>query len=184
MSIDQIRAAIDKALARVRQPFRGTITHNNNTPDNQMVQVTGLAGESLPDVELMQQYGFSSNPPAGTPAIIIPLGGKTAHGIIIATEGGAARIKPLAEGEAVIYNARGDYIVLRHDGLAEIHCRQLQITAPDGVSIDAPNVDITGNLKAAEVMDQHGGKSMSGMRGVFNLHTHKQNGSGPPNQNQ
>ncbi len=51
----------------------------------QKVQASGLADETLQDVELMQQFGFTSVPPANTQAVILPIGGQTTPGIVIAT---------------------------------------------------------------------------------------------------
>jgi len=86
----------------VRQAFRGVLNRIISSNPIQTAQVAGLADETLQDVEHIQQFGFTSNPPAGTEAIIIPLGGTSTHGIIIATENGNYRIKSLASGEVAV----------------------------------------------------------------------------------
>lgn len=147
MHPNDIRGLIDKALARIRRPFRGVINRVDNTPDNQLMQVSGLDTEDLPGVEFMQQYGFSSSPPAGTQCIILPLGGKTGHGVIVATENGGLRFKPLKAGEAVIYNSAGDFIALHGDRITEINCQTLLINASEKVDIQTPLVNISKDLK-------------------------------------
>lgn len=191
MSIDQIRSAIERAMRGIRWPYRATINLVNNKASNQLAQIGALAGETLPGVELLQQFGFCSNPPEGTQAIVLPLGGKTQHSIIIATDNGAYRIKELASGEVALYNQRGDYVILRQSGVTEVNCKKLIINAPEGVEInaaagvhiDAPQCKVTGTVVGKEVQDQDGAKSMSSMRGVFNPHTHKPN-NGPPKESQ
>lgn len=181
MSVTEIQRMIGNALARIRRPFRGIIHRVKHDAPHPQVQVSGLDGETI-EAEMMQQYGISSNPPAGTRAVVLPLGGATAHGVIVATESAELRIQPLQAGETVVYNARGDYIKIGADGCIEIHCNTLKIVAPEGVDVDTPNFKISGNLVAQEVFDQGGAKSMSGMRSTHNVHTHKFGGSGPPNQ--
>lgn len=164
-------------MARLRQPFRGVLHRHDGTQDNPLTQITGLAGETANRVEMMQQFGFTSHPPAGTHCIILPLGGKTAHGIVIATENGQHRARSLAEGETVIYNSHGDNVRLLADGTIEINCQKLVINAAQSVQINSPQVNLSGSLTAAEnltaggdVADQGGSKTMQGMRDVYNGH--------------
>ncbi|HEH9715082.1 TPA: phage baseplate assembly protein, partial [Pasteurella multocida] len=88
----------------------------------QKAQVSGLAGETLQDVELMQQFGFTSVPPAGTQVVVVPVGGKTTHSIIIATENGAFRVKNLENGETALYDQSGSTIILKQGRLVEVDC--------------------------------------------------------------
>lgn len=61
----------------VRAAFRGVLNLVKSGSDIQQVQVSALADETIQDLELMQHFGFTSVPPAGTQAVVIPLGGKT-----------------------------------------------------------------------------------------------------------
>ncbi|WP_254000364.1 phage baseplate assembly protein domain-containing protein, partial [Kingella kingae] len=45
-------------------------------------------GRQLLDIEQLQQFGFTSHAPAHTDVIVVPLGGDTSHGIVIASEHG------------------------------------------------------------------------------------------------
>ncbi|MDO9755095.1 phage baseplate assembly protein V, partial [Glaesserella parasuis] len=95
----QAKQRINNAQNSVRSAFRGVLNLVKSSPQIQLSQVSGLADETLQDVELMQHFGLTSVPPAGTQAVVIPLGGKTTHGIIIATENGSFRVKGLKNGE-------------------------------------------------------------------------------------
>lgn len=176
--IEQVDARIRRALGRIRQAFRGVITRVNSAPTVQLVQVDGVAGEQLQDNELMQQFGFTSNPPPGTMVVVLPVGGRTAHGIIIACEHGQYRITGLQPGETAIYNQWGDYCVLKAGHVAEISTGTLVIKASDRVRIESPELECTGTIE--DLCDEPEGRTMNGMRDIYNLHTHPENDSGGP----
>ncbi|MFA7399229.1 MAG: phage baseplate assembly protein V [Sideroxydans sp.] len=168
--VKQIDERISRKLASIRQAFRGVVTLVKAAGSVQLVQLNGLSGERLQDVEHFQQFGFTSNPPAGSMAIVLPIGGKTAHGIVIATEHGTYRLKNLESGETAIYNQYGDHVLFKAN-------RRMQIVSSIGVDIDSPevtmsgNLNITGNIVADGDISDQGSKSMAAMREVFNLHT-------------
>lgn len=196
-----VKTLIEKAMARTRTPFRGIIAQVNNAPDNQLIQMTGTNGETLPDVEMVQHFGFSSMPPAGTQCIVIALGGKTGHGIILGTENGGLRFKPLKSGEAVMFNAFGDYVVMHDDRVTEINCKQLLVKASEKVRFETPLIEATDDAKfggqvdvdkdinskanvqaAGDIKDADGDFSMSGMRNKYNGHHHKDDDPQPTAQ--
>jgi len=162
---------IRRRLSGIRQAFRGVVTLVKAAGSVQLVQLDGLSGEKLQDAECFQQFGFTSNIPAGTMAVVLPLGGNTAHGIVIATEHGSYRLKNLASGETAIYNQWGDKITLKAD-------RRMQIVSSAAVDVTSPEVNMSGNLNVAgnivaqgDISD-HGDKSMANMRAAYNDHTH------------
>lgn len=169
--IKQIDNRIRRHLSGIRLAFRGVITLVKAAGAVQFVQLDGVAGEQLQNNELFQQFGYTSNPPAGTMAIVLPIGGKTAHGIIIATEHGTYRLKNLASGEVAIYNQWGDYVALKAD-------RRMQVVSSLAVDITTPTVNMSGDLNVAgDIVAQgdisdHSNKSMLGMRTTYNGHTH------------
>lgn len=116
-----IKNAGGKAANRIRTAFRGLLSGLRTQAPVQFVQVKGLAGETLQDVELFQQFGFTSGPPADTQLIILPLGGKTTHSVIVATENGSYRIK-VEQGETSVYNQWGAHITLKKQRLIHMEC--------------------------------------------------------------
>lgn len=181
--IDQVDARISRALGRIRKAFRGVITRVNAAPAVQLVQVDGVAGEQLQDNELMQQFGFTSNPPPGTMVVVLPVGGNTAHGIVIACEHGQYRLSGLQPGETAIYNQWGDYCVLKDGHAAEISTGVLTVKAGTKVRFETPVMECTGTIK--DLCDQPEGKTMSAMRQTYNTHTHPGDSGGTtglPNQ--
>ncbi|TVO57519.1 phage baseplate assembly protein V [Denitromonas halophila] len=176
--IKTIDARVQRAMGQVRKAFRAVISRVNAAPAVALVQAEGLAGEPIRDAELFQHYGLTSVPPPGTMAVVLPIGGKTAHGIVIGTEHGAYRIKGLKDGEVAIYTDEGDSIVLKRGRLIEVTTNTLKITAATKVQIDTPLITTTAQVQAdGEITDLFatGGQSMSAMRDLYDIHTHHEN---------
>ena len=154
------------AVDEIRQAFRGVL-HLVKSADNiQKVQASGLADETLQDVELMQQFGFTSVPPANTQAVILPIGGQTTHGIVIATENGSFRVKNLQGGEVAVYDESGSGIVLKKGRLIEIDCDVLKINATTKVDISSPLVETDQVFTAQGQINGNGGMAVQGGSGA------------------
>ncbi|CWW57436.1 TPA: phage baseplate assembly protein V [Haemophilus influenzae] len=150
------------AVDEIRQAFRGVL-HLVKSADNiQKVQASGLADETLQDVELMQQFGFTSVPPTNTQAVILPIGGQTTHGIVIATESGSFRVKNLQGGEVAVYDESGSSIVLKKGRLIEIDCDVLKINAATKVDISSPLVETDQVFTAQGQINGNGGMAVQG----------------------
>jgi phage baseplate assembly protein V len=170
---------LQRALAGIRLAFRGVMTLNNSAPPVQLAQLDGLNGEQLQDAELMQHYGLTSHPPPGTECVVLPLGGRTSHGIIIATEHGTFRLKNLAPGETAIYDDQGQSVHLTRGGIV-INGAGLPVTVRNtpNVVLDTPLLSLSGNLElggslvAQGDIRDHGHQSMAGMRATYDSHTH------------
>lgn len=183
---NDIDARIERALGRIRLAFRGEITLVNAAGHVQFVQGEGFASEKLRDNELFQHYGFTSHPLPGTMAVVLPIGGKTAHGIVIATEHATYRLKGLESGEVALYTDEGDSIVMRRGRLIEVTTDTLKIDAADHVEINTPRVQLntplvqtTGEIRADEDITDRlahpDSASVRAMRELYDVHTHHEN---------
>lgn len=166
MDSKQVDGRIARALGAVRQAFRGVIRRTHSGGGVQRIQLEGLDGETVQDLEHAEQFGFTAHPPAGSDCVVVPLGGKTSHGIIVTTTNGAYRITGLAEGETAVYNRDGAKMVLKNGRIIDIDCEVLNIKAPGGVNIDAPNVDCTAEITAAAQINGNGGLAIRGGNGA------------------
>ncbi|MBS7204215.1 MAG: phage baseplate assembly protein V [Haemophilus parainfluenzae] len=154
------------AVDEIRQAFRGVL-HLVKSADNiQKVQASGLADETLQDVELMQQFGLTSVPPAGTQVVVLPMGGETTHSIVIATENGSFRVKNLKSGETAVYDESGSTIILKQGRLIEIDCDILKITATTKVEISSPIVETDRVFTAQGQINGNGGMAIQGGSGA------------------
>jgi phage baseplate assembly protein V len=144
---------IRRHLAGIRLVFRGVVTLIKAAGAVQLVQLDGLAGEQLQDAEYFQHYGYTSNPPAGTMCVVLPVGGKTAHGIIIATEHGTYRLRNLAPGETALYSDEGDSVLLKRG-------RIVQVTAGNALIVNTH--DATVNCTGKATVKANGGVEIDG----------------------
>lgn len=169
----QIKQTAQNVAHDVRQAFRGVLNLIKSADEIQKTQVSALADETLQDVEFMQQFGFTSVPPAGTQAVIIPVGGRTTHGIVIATENGAYRIKALKDGEVAIYDQSGSSITLKQGRIIEVDCDQFnvncktyQVTAATSAKFDTPTLETSQVLTAQGQINGNGGMAVQGGNGA------------------
>jgi phage baseplate assembly protein V len=139
----------ENAMQRILKPLRdrlflmagrAIITAIDDSSKVQSAQLKALFGESMGNVQRFQNFGFTSNPPVGTEAIILSLGGNRENAVIIATDNGNVRVKPLASGESAIYTDDGTLIHLKKGGLVDV-------IAATKVLISVPNAEFTGNVK-------------------------------------
>jgi phage baseplate assembly protein V len=175
-------ADIDKHIARhinrIRKAFRGVINLVNAAGAVQIVSGTGLNGEKVLSIELFQHYGYTSNPPAGTMKVVIPIGGKTSHGIIVATEHPTARPKGFAPGESALYDDQGQMVHITRAGIFIIGAgKPVTITDTPKVRMETDLLEVTGEVK--DLCDSDG-RTMSGMRDIYNGHVHPENDTGGP----
>lgn len=143
MEVRQLKKMISDALGSVRLALRGCLQLSAATKQVILVQTEGLAGETFNDAELFQQPGLRSIPLAGMQTILLPLGGRSANGVVIAMSNGALFIADLKPGEIALFNENdgvANSIVLRNGKLIEINCATLTINASDAVTITTPNL--------------------------------------------
>ncbi|WP_215782010.1 phage baseplate assembly protein V [Paludibacterium sp. B53371] len=176
---------IRRAMAGVRQAFRGVLTLVNSGTSVQLVKGDGLAGEPLQDLELFQDYGFTSNPLPGSMAVILPVGGKTSHGIVIATEHGSYRLKALAPGEVALYTDEGAKIVLKRGRLIEtdcdefkVNCKTWEVNASDKADFNTPMLTASTAVTAKGQITGQGGLAVSGGDGASFSGDVRQTGGG------
>ena len=166
MDIKTIDKRIKQAFNTVRQAFRGKVARVQAGGGVQKIQVEGLDGETVQDLEHAENFGFTSNPPAGSDCVVVPLGGKTSHGIIVTTTNGAYRITGLSDGETAVYNADGAKMVLKKGRVIEIDCDKLNIKAPNGVNITSEKVECSAVLTAQGQINGNGGMAVQGGSGT------------------
>lgn len=166
MDIKTIDKRIKQVFNTVRQAFRGKVARVQAGGGVQKIQVEGLDGETVQDLEHAENFGFTSNPPAGSDCVVVPLGGKTSHGIIVTTTNGAYRITGLSDGETAVYNADGAKMMLKKGCVIEIDCDKLNIKAPSGVNITSEKVECSAVLTAQGQINGNGGMAVQGGSGT------------------
>ena len=150
-----VGSRINKAASQIRQTFLGLVARGGS----KVLQLKGFSDETLQEVELIQQVGFSSYIPEGAKVVVLPLQGKTAKSVVVATTGGAVVVN-VAKGETCVYDQFGHQVLLYKDGIKMMG-----------------NVEIIGGLKVSENIESKGEVSdktgsMQQMRMTYNIHTH------------
>ena len=155
-----VSARIQKAASQVRQSFLGLVARGGS----KTLQLKGFADETLQEVELIQQVGFSSYVPEDAKVVVIPLQGKTAKSVVIATTGGKVVVN-VETGQTCVFDQFGHQVLLHENGIKMLG-----------------NVEVIGSITATEniesakeILDKT--SSMQAMRDAYNSHTH---GSSPP----
>ena len=123
-SEDRYRSPIGKAKTTVRFMIRRMIV---KITTKAQWQVLGADGEDDKDLPVFSGIGMYSRPPdSGTnpEVIVLKVGGKTAHPVIVATRDedmrlAIAAIKDMAPDESAIYNQRAR-VHVKADGTVEV----------------------------------------------------------------
>ncbi|PHJ82013.1 hypothetical protein VF14_18380 [Nostoc linckia z18] len=171
-----------RSLQKMMQPLhqrimmavgRGVVRLVDDSLKMQAMQVTLMEGETRATVERFQNYGFTSHPQPGAECIGLAIGGNRDHCVIIAVDDRRFRLKSLAPGEVALYTDEGDVIHLKRGRTIEVTTQTFLVKAGTKVRFETPTLECTG-----DIVDQAGGnaRTMAGMRGVFNAHTHPENG--------
>jgi len=168
-------AKIARTMSRVRLGFRAVLTALDTKPGVQLLQADGLAGEQLQAAEVFQHFGFTSAPPAGSQCIVLPLGGKSSHSIIVATEHGSYRVTSLKSGEVCVYNQSGAKITLKEDKLVAVECKTLVFDVEEDITMTAKRIRAVASERIglyAPEWDMGGDEDGTDCEGVWrgNLH--------------
>lgn len=118
---------------------RAVIAAVDDSKDIQEAQISVLAGEAMERIPRIQEFGFASNPPKDSEAIVVALGGNRENLVIIGTDNRAVRFKDLGSGESAVYTDDGTYIHLKKGGLVDV-------LAATKLTATVPETEITGNV--------------------------------------
>lgn len=160
----------------------GRMTTVDDGGDLQLMQVTeGAAGSGFVDrvldkVRRVTDFGFSSVPPHGSEVIMIRRGGDRSCSIVIGTSHRPSRPKGLQPGDTAIYDVRGAIIKLTVAGIeVDGAGHEIKVTNASKVTLDAPDVVLTGTLHVAgEITALTGGSAVAlgALRDAYNAHHH------------
>ncbi|WP_199257215.1 phage baseplate assembly protein V [Pantoea sp. BAV 3049] len=168
-----INSRIAAALRAIRLPFRAALSRITTTGGVMTAQLDGLDSETLQEVEVFQHYGLTSVPPEGAMAVVLPLGGRTSHSIVVATEHSQYRIQSLSSGEVSLYNSDGASVTLKQGKIINIegdtlnvNVKNFNVTATDAAKIDTPELTATQKLTAQGAISGTAGMDITGGEGI------------------
>ncbi|HBD37517.1 MAG TPA: baseplate assembly protein, partial [Cupriavidus sp.] len=166
----------------------------------QMMQVKLNALETRDNTPRVGEFGHASNPPVGSDAIVVFLGGDRSNGVVLGTVHQPSRPTGLAPGESMLYSQDGKRVYLTASGGIVVEAKNQAVTVNNAttVTINAsakvrmvtPRFECTGDI--VDNCDTTG-RSMAADRVIYDSHEHDihnvQPGSStvtsnPPNQPQ
>ena len=171
---------LERAARRVLLSLaRALVTTVNDSGGVQMMQVKLNALETRDNTPRIAEFGLSSNPPVGSDAIVVFLGGDRSNGVVLGTVHQASRQKGLAPGETMIYSQDGKYIYLTASGGIVVEAKNQTVTVNDATTVtikaatkvrmETPRFECTGDI--VDNCDTSG-RSMASERVIFNGHNH------------
>jgi phage baseplate assembly protein V len=196
-------SAIEKLYRRIMLLIgRGRILLSTDDEALQRHQVQLGQMETFNNLSRLSEYGFNSMPPERSECVIVFMGGNRTDGCIIATGNQKYRMRNLESGEVSISDDNGQSVYLSKKGIViDGGGKPIEIKNTPAITMDSPLVTMSGDCKINGSLDvdqsihasknisadgdvsDHGGKTMSGMRGVFNGHGHPGHNK-PPTQSQ
>lgn len=96
---------------------RGRVRVIDDSTPAQTLQVQLGADETKDGLPRIAEYGFTSNPPPGTDALVVFLAGERTNGVVVGTNNQQFRMRNLASGEVAIYDNRGRFVLLSAAGI-------------------------------------------------------------------
>lgn len=127
---------------------RAVVTAIGDAGKIQTGQVKLLDGEVRDGVEILGQYGFTSNPPGQREGLYFSVGGDRDNGVMVCVADRKFRRKNLVSGEVALYTdedteAAGHYIHFKRGRVIEIVAGEAKIVlSPAGITITTPALDI------------------------------------------
>jgi phage baseplate assembly protein V len=94
---------------------KGIISAAKDSGNLQTVKMEILKDEVVENIPRVQEFGFSSNPPEDSEAIVLCIGADRSNMVVIASDNSSLRPKDLAAGDTVLYNKNGLKIYLKGD---------------------------------------------------------------------
>lgn len=155
---------ISRIANRIKQAV-GLALIESVSDDNeiQLVKISGMDNEVQSGIERTQEYGITSNPPVGSGAVVLYIGGNKDHGVVIKTDSGEFRVQSLKSGEVCIYSKFGQKILLDENG---------DIILNDGTDYAAGFTDLKTGFDALRI-------ELNAAISVINTHVHSGVATGP-----
>ncbi|OYV32828.1 MAG: hypothetical protein B7Z80_25790 [Rhodospirillales bacterium 20-64-7] len=173
----------------------GIVSNINDSGAAQTITVQTHGGTTRAQVEVHQQFGFSSVAPAnGAYSLVYAVGNDVGNLIALPPANPYARFGGMKAGESVMYGSDGSRVRIKNGGIVEIwggtqvniYTKDMTVNASDVVTVNAANgviingnVQVNGNLTTSGTLsDSHG--SLDRLRGHYDAHTHFSSTAGSP----
>lgn len=174
---DGIDRLILRALAPVARRLRlsigrAVVTGIHDDGKIQTAQVKLLDGEVRDGVEVLLQYGVHSRSPGQPEGVYLSVGGDRDHGVLINIADRQFRLVGIKPGEVALGDDLGQKVYLTRDGIVfDGAGLPMLFKNTPLVRMETEQLEVTGEIK--DRCDE-GGKTMSGMRDIYDGHDHNE----------
>lgn len=158
---------LDRLKVRVQNMVsRAVLKLVDDAKKFQLMQIGALPGETRDDLEHIGTYGFTSNPKPGAEAVILSVGGRREHAVVIACDDRRYRLRNLASGEVALYTDEGDKMVFKRGGTIEVTAKTVfkiigKLEVTDDVTF-SKKLAVTQDVTMAAKLDVTGKGTFSG----------------------
>lgn len=174
------RGIIERLARRVLLSLaRSLVTTVNDAGGVQMMQVKLNAEETRDNTPRVPEFGLASNPPVGSDAIVVFLGGDRSQGVVLGTVHQVSRPRGLSPGETMIYSQDGKQVYLTASGgiFVKANGQPVEVDGATTVTINAatkvrmvtPLLECTGDIIDNADTNTH---TIAQMRVLYDEHTH------------
>lgn len=156
--IEQIQALWMRLRATVAA---ARITLTDDAAAAQLLQARISATELVNNLPRVAEYGFTSNPPPGSDAVVVFQAGDRSQGIVIATGNRQFRLVGLKSGEVAIHDNVGQSVYLSATGIV--------------INGGANPVTVQGNLLVTgDIIDNSASNAVTvkALRTAYDAHDH------------
>lgn len=115
--------------------------------------------ESLEGLEHFEPFGFTTNPPADSEALVISLGGRREHSVVLQVANRKYRVRGLKPGDVALYNQNGDKLVMKMSG-------ETELSVSSKVVMKCPNFEITGDVQFIGNINLQGNLATTGKHDI------------------
>lgn len=153
---EQLRHLQNKTLQFVKPGVLLTHTTVDSTAGNYKSQLSTFQNNCAADTMILNQYGFSSCPLAGSHAISLAVQGDNTQNVIIGTHDNRWLPRTLQAGEVSLYDYQGQSINLQQNQVINVTSQKTvtfnigsdtQVTITDGSILITGDVEIQKDLK-------------------------------------
>jgi len=160
----------------------GRATVVDDTGELQELQVnekaygSGFADRILDKVRRLTEFGFTSVPPVDAEVVMLRFGADRGASVVIATSHRPSRPRNLKPGDTAVYDVRGAILKFTETGTL-LDCAGLPLVIQNAskITLDSPEIDITGDLKVVgNIVLETGGTSIDvkALHDAYNAHKH------------
>ena len=118
-----------------------------------LVTGRGLAGERFEDLVWYEPHGFHSRPHQGAVGYLMAPGGRREQGMVMAASD-PAKVPPVGEGEAAMYDQGGNVVTLGAAGWKF----NMDVEIAGNVTVTG-NIEVSGNIHATGTIIDDGGNT-------------------------